>query len=194
MTGFLTPPTQVAYRHREARTGVEVVFFPAAESGALVEGHTAAVEAGAAWSVAYAIELDAAWVTRSARVHGRSAAGAGSVTLAADGAGGWEVDGHARPELDGCFDVDLESSALTNAFPVRRLGLEIGEAVDAPAAYVRALGLAVERLEQRYRRLPDANGHQRYDYAAPAFAFACRLEYDAHGLTLDYPGIAARLA
>jgi hypothetical protein len=152
------------------------------------------VEAGAAWSVAYAIELDAAWVTRTARVHGRSAAGAGSVTLVADGAGSWEVDGRARPELDGCFDVDLESSALTNAFPVRRLGLEIGEAADAPAAYVRALGLAVERLEQRYRRLPDANGHQRYDYAAPAFAFACRLDYDAQGLTLDYPGIAARLA
>ena len=74
----------------------------------------------------YAIALDPRWLTLRAHVQGRSRAGDRSVTLAADGSGRWAVDGAARPELDGCLDVDLESSALTNAFPVRRLGLAVG--------------------------------------------------------------------
>jgi uncharacterized protein len=194
MSGFLTPPAQVAFRHRDARDGCEVAFFQTAESGVLVEGQTVAVEAGTAWSVGYAIALDPHWLTLRAHVQGRSRAGDRSVTLAADGSGRWEVDGAARPELDGCLDVDLESSALTNAFPVRRLGLAVGEAATVPAAWVRADGLAVERLEQRYRRLPDADGLRCYEYAAPELDFSCRLEYDEHAIIRDYPGLATRLA
>ena len=50
----------------------------------------------------------------------------------------------------------------------------------------------MERLEQTYLRVPDEAARQRYDYAAPAFDFACRLTYDESGLVLDYPGIAVR--
>ena len=60
------------------------------------------------------------------------------------------------------------------------------------AAYVRALDLSVERLEQQYTRTADQHGHQRYDYTAPAFDFSCQLVYDEAGLVLAYPGIAVR--
>ena len=159
-----------------------------------VEGHTAAVEDGEAWAVRYDISVDAGWATRSARVWGRAASGLRELSLEADGAGRWRVDGAPAGQLDGCLDVDLESSSLTNAFPVHRLGLAVGEEADAPAAYVRALDLAVERLEQRYRRLEDDNGRQRYHYVSPAFGFECELVYDESGLVLDYPGIAVRAA
>ena len=88
--------------------------------------------------------------------------------------------------------MDLESSALTNALPVRRMSLPPAKHAAAPAAYVRAVGLAVERLEQSYVRAPGEATRQRYDYTAPAFDFACRLVYDQSGLVLDYPGIAVR--
>ena len=91
--------------------------------------------------------------------------------------------------------MDLESSSLTNAFPVHRLGLGVGAEADAPAAYVRALDLSVERLEQRYVRLEDdGSRRERYRYTAPAFGFECQLLYDEYGLVLDYPGIAVRAA
>ena len=144
--------------------------------------------------VRYCIELASDWTTRSARVVGRSAAGVREVNLEADGAGCWRINGAAAPALDGCLDVDLESSALTNAFPVHRLGLEIGEHAQAPAAYVRAVHLGVERLEQHYVRLDDDDERQRYSYSAPRFDFNCELLYDAYGLVLDYPGIAVRAA
>jgi len=112
--------------------------------------------------------------------------------LEVDQTGGWLVDGGPAPYLDGCRDVDLESSALTNALPVHRLGLAAGGQADAPAAYVRALDLSVDRLEQTYRRIADEGVRQRYDYAAPAFDFTSRLVYDESGLVLDYPGVARR--
>ncbi len=73
---------------------------------------------------------------------------------------------------------------------MHRLALAVGAAAEAPAAYVRADGLAIERLEQRYERIAD----RRYDYRAPAFDFRCELAYDRHGLVLEYPGIAVRVA
>jgi uncharacterized protein len=189
---FAPVPATAAWHHRGARSGFEVVYFAARGEGCRVEGWTAAIQEGVTWAVEYAIEVDAAWATRSATIRGRSAAGSASARLEADGYGRWLVDGQPAPRLDGCLDVDLEASAMTNALPVRRMGLPVAAAGDAPAAYVRAVGLAVERLEQTYARTTDQAGGQRYDYAAPAFGFTARLVYDESGLVLDYPGIAVR--
>ena len=183
-----------AWRHRDARAGFEVVFFHARGDGRRAEGSTSAVEDGEPWVVSYEIVLAADWTTRRAVVASRSRHGRREIRLEADGAGRWLLNGTAAPELDGCLDVDLESSALTNAFPVRRLRLAAGAEADAPAAYVRALDLRVERLEQRYVRLEDEGTGQRYRYAAPAFDFECVLTYGTDGLVADYPGIAVRVA
>jgi uncharacterized protein len=189
---FSALPPAAAWRHHDARDGFEVVFLRPAEGGYRIDGCTTAMENGTMWTVNYAITVDAAWATRSARIAGRTAAGSRQVQLEADGAGHWLLDGAAAAHLDGCLDVDLESSAMTNALPVHRTGLVAGGRASAPAAYVRAGDLAVERLEQEYACLDDGVSRRRYDYAAPSFDFQCRLVYDESGLLLDYPGIAAR--
>jgi uncharacterized protein len=186
-------PPFAAWHHRGAADGFEVAYFDTGSGGLRVEGHTVAVEEGEPYSVGYEIGLDERWHTRSVRVWGQSVRGRSETVLESGGDGRWTVDGAPAPQVDGCFDVDLESSALTNAFPMHRLALGPGEAADAPAAYVRALDLAVERLEQRYVRIDDGAGPPRYDYASPAFGFRCELAYDAAGLVLEYPGIATRL-
>jgi uncharacterized protein len=189
---FVAPPAAAAWQHRDARSGFEVAFFQLLDDGCRIAGSTTAVEDGAAWIVDYEILVDAGWTTRSARISGRSASGSRAAALEADGAGNWRVNGTPAPQLDGCLDVDLESSVVTNALPVHRMGLGIGRRAAAPAAYVRAPHLTVERLEQTYGRLPDVGPYQRYDYAAPVFEFACQLGYDESGFLLDYPGIAVR--
>ncbi len=191
---FSDPPPTAAWQHVEARSGFEVAYFGPVDDGWLVQGCTTGFEDGRTWIVDYAIELDGAWATRAARVSCRSEAGHRTTSLEADREGHWRVDGHAAPHLDGCLDVDLESSAMTNAFPVHRLRLAVGARADAPAAYVRAPDLAVERLGQTYERITDEGGQQRYEYAAPVFDFACRLAYDDSGLVLNYPGIAVRIS
>ena len=169
------------------------MFVAGIDGGLCFAGTTSAVEQGRAWTVSYRITVDpVSWATRIAHLTSRSAAGEHALELTTDGAGSWQVDGQHISYLDGCLDIDLESSALTNAFPARRLGLAVGQSADAPAAYVRADDLRVERLEQRYLRLKNRGPTRRFEYAAPVFDFECELVYDASGLLLDYPGIAVR--
>jgi hypothetical protein len=187
------PPRAAAWSHLDARRGFEVVTFGRTATGWEVEGCTAAVEAGTPWAVDYRISLDDAWRTRAAMVTSLSPLGRRALLLEADGQGRWRIDGRPASELDGCLDVDLESSAMTNCFPMRRLALPVGAYAGAPAAYARAPDLGVVRLEQTYRRMPD-DGARRFDYASPAFGFTCVLVFDETGLVVDYPGIAARVA
>jgi hypothetical protein len=177
-------PATAAWQHVEARRGFEVLF----NSTRVLVGHTTAQEEGEVWWVGYRIELDAAWRTSRAEVAGRSRAGLRQTVLDRHDGDTWTVDGVRVPALDGCPDVDLESSAVTNTLPVHRARFPVGEAVSCPAAYVRT-DLTVERLEQTYTW----RGELCFDYMCPAFEFACELRYDRSGLVLDYPGIARRV-
>ncbi|MGY0503191.1 putative glycolipid-binding domain-containing protein [Nocardia sp. FBN12] len=190
---FTPLPSSAAWLHRDARTGFEVTYFREDARGLLVEGCATAVEDGTVWAIEYRLRLDRSWHTRSAQIVGRYPAGRRTVHVQSDGSGRWQVDGTPSPELDGCLDIDLEASAFTNALPVHRLGLAVGDAADAPAAYVRAADLTAARLPQHYRRIIDGIG-QRYDYSAPGFDYRAELGYDESGLIIDYPGLATRAA
>ena len=190
---FLPLPESAAYRHIEAREGFEVVFMSQGAESIRFEGQTSALEGGYAWSVDYVIELTPDWLTRRARISNLTAEGRRELLLESDLGGSWRVNGEPAPHLEGLLDVDIESSAVTNAIPVHRTALEIGGAADAPAVYVRAQDLAVMRLEQRYERRPDGGRAQRYAYTALAFDAYFVLVYDDSGLVTNYPGLAVRV-
>ncbi|MFC4377392.1 putative glycolipid-binding domain-containing protein [Nocardia halotolerans] len=190
---FTPLPTSAAWVHREARTGFEVTYFRDGDRGVLVEGCATGVEDGATWAIDYRLRLDGSWHTRSAQITGRYPDGRRTLTVHCDGLGRWQVDGESTPELDGCLDIDLEASAFTNALPVHRLGLSVGDSADAPAAYVRTGDLTVTRLPQHYRRIvDDTDTGPRYDYSAPDSDYRATLNYDESGLIVDYPGLATR--
>ena len=184
-------PSAAAWQHRDAREGFEVVFISRSGAGHRFRGSTVAVQAGVSWCVDYELTLDRAGVTRSAQIRSRGHDGEAALHLESTREGDWWANGRHLPALHGCLDVDLEASALTNAFPVRRLTLRAGAVANAPAVFVRANDLSVERLEQRYERLLN-DAAPSYLYSAPRFDFTATLRYDASGLILDYPGIAER--
>ena len=135
-----------------------------------------------------AIEVDPDWHGVRATI---DAADGRRLTVETDGPGRWLVDGNHTPVLDGCLDIDLEGSALTNTAPVHRLGLDVGAEGDSAAVYVRS-DLFVERLDQTYRRLPAEHGFA-FEYASPRFDYRATLVFAADGLVADYPGIAERV-
>lgn len=184
-------PMWAAWRHLGLRDGFEVAFFATEHDGIRIRGATSAVEAGQAWQVTYDVALDHQWRTRSAVVHALAADGPRTARVDCDQAGRWRVDGVPAAALDGCVDIDLESSAVTNTIPVHRLTLAAGQGADVPAAYVRT-GLEVARLNQHYHRAADQDGSQIYEYRAPEFDFAAQLRFAPDGLVADYPGIAQR--
>src|ERR1700722_17273784 len=123
---FLSPPRWACWRHEGLRTGFEVAYFAVDAGGLRVDGTTTGLQDGESWIVTYSLLLDESWCTRAARLTSTAATGVAGCVLESDGRGRWRVDGRAAPELDGCLDVDLESSAMTNALPVHRLLLSVG--------------------------------------------------------------------
>lgn len=187
---FTELPRWGAWRLSGAYEGFEVVGFKTGDSGTRLEGTTVGVEDGVPWALHYVLDVDHDWHVRRAVVRGHDGTG---VELHADGAGAWTVDGEPRPALDGCLDLDLEASAVTNTLPVHRLGLAVDQQGASAAAYIRTDGLVVERLDQTYRRLPDVEGQLRFDYASPRFGYRDTLHVGREGLVVAYPGIGERV-
>jgi uncharacterized protein len=189
---FTNLPSAACWLHQGLRAGFEVSYFTPHPHGLRIEGTTTGFQDGAAWVVSYEIELDQLWHSRRARITSKTALGSVEQYAESDGEGHWLVDGDEAADLDGCLDIDLEASAMTNALPVHRLSLAAGEEAAAAAAYVRLSKRKIERLDQFYARLDDQDDRASFDYEAPAFDFRCRIIYDRAGLVLEYPGIGIR--
>ena len=113
--------------------------------------------------------------------------------LARDPDGGWQVDGEAAPELEGCDEVDIQATPFTNSLPIRRLGLGKDERAELRVAYVPLPGLAPHPMAQRYTCLePLGAAGGRYLYESLESGFQAELPVDADGLVTDYPELFRR--
>lgn len=188
---FRQLPSVGAWRLLGAYEGHEVVRFTTNEGRIVIEGTTVGVEEGLPWSIHYVIDVTPNWNV----LHATISDYAGSrLMIQTDEAGSWVVNGEHRPELNGCLDLDLEASVVTNTLPVHRLSLSVGQQGDSAAAYVRTNGLLLERLDQTYRRLPDTDGKMVFDYESPRFGYRDTLRFGTDGLAVDYPGIGVRVS
>ncbi len=168
---------------------------PAHPDGAhLLDGSAVVRDDQGAWSLRFSVVADTAWLTRTVFVEVLADDGLERVTLTVDGVGEWTLDGRPWPELRGCTDVDVSASPLTNLLPVRRLGLPVGGEAPVDVAWLDVPSLAVHRVRQVYRRLPDdARGHQSYTYADPTYG-EYQVSVDADGLVVAYQGLFTRIA
>jgi hypothetical protein len=145
------------------------------------------------WSTRFSVVVDGRWQTRSCFVEVLGTDGLDRVTLAADALGHWTLDGRDWAELEGCHDVDVSISPLTNTLVVRRLGLEVGEERHVDVAWLDVPSLAVSRVTQTYRREPDGPHGAQYVYADPTYgSFAFTV--DPSGVVREYQGLFARVA
>jgi uncharacterized protein len=191
---FANLPPFATFTHTEVRDGFESVCFRALHApgeGFLLEGGTAAIEDGIPWSVQYRVAVDENWRTTRAEATGISPSG--HHQLAAEVRDGrWWINNTERPDLDGCVDIDFETSLVTNTLAVHRIDLASTIPIKVPAAFVRADDLRVERIEQTYLCVERNEDRTVFDYTSTTFAFACQLVFDASGLVTDYPGIGRR--
>jgi hypothetical protein len=142
----------------------------------------------------FRVDLDEDWITREVVVGALGPDGERTLALSADEHRRWHVDGGPAHELDGCIDVDVAATPLTNTFPVRRLhALEVGGSVTTPIAWVDVPALGVTRVEQTYRRLPDIGGLAGWEYRDPEHG-PFVLTVDEDGLVVTYEGFARRVA
>lgn len=150
--------------------------------GPRLEGTIVAALDGTPLEVRYTVDCSPGWETRRAWVELETGDQTRALELTADEAGGWWLDARRMDELAGCQDVDLGITPSTNILPIRRLALDIGEAREVTAAWVRFPDLAVMTLPQRYTRLAE----RRYRYESRGGSFTADLEVDELGLVVRY--------
>lgn len=173
--------------------GLEHVVFTDRAGGPVFDSQAVHVLNGVPVRVGYQLRCDRQWRARRLMVWITTSAGFMRIALSGDGSGSWrDIAGATVSGLDGCIDVDLACTPLTNTLPIRRLALDEGRACDLRVVYVSVPRLEVLPAEQRYTCRYRSSGAARYEYRSGAFG--ANLLVDRDGLVIDYPGVWKRIA
>jgi len=143
-------------------------------------------------SVGYQLSCDAGWRVTGLTISSASATGSRSLSLRADEHGHWLADGEPRPDLDGCIDLDISLTPLTNTLPIRRLAWAQASPQDLDVVYVSAPDLTVRRVSQRYTLLAAGPTDNATVYRYESGSFKAEVTVDGDGFVSDYPGLWLR--
>jgi hypothetical protein len=166
--------------------GLEHVMTRADASGFRADGQLVMVEDRPV-RVRYLLECDSGGRFTSLAITASESGGERTLLLAATADGHWQSDGTPRPDLNGCIDIDIDCTPLTNTLPIRRLSWVPGEPRELSMAYVSVPALTVRPVSQRYTQLePDL-------YRYESGAFRTDLPVDDAGFVLDYPSYWSRV-
>jgi hypothetical protein len=157
-------------------------------SGVRAEGNIVGVIDDEQLSLRYAFDCNADWTTRrlAIELYERGE----TLVVTRDDSGTWS-DGGARPDLDGCVDMDISVSPVTNTLPVRRIGLQPGERADIRVVYIEFVPeLALRGADQRYTLVERTDRWARYRFESGDFS--AYIEVDHDGFVIDYQDLWVR--
>jgi hypothetical protein len=159
------------------------LFFHDSQSH--LTGTAVFVEAQQPCRLDYRVICDESWQTLSGAVIGWLGSRAINVELRADTAHRWQLNEADCPAVTGCIDLDLAFTPSTNMLPIRRLKLPVGQAAEVRAAWLSFPELALEPLDQVYRRKDAAV----YAYESDGGRFSTELQVNATGFVTLYPAL-----
>lgn len=168
-------------------SGLEHVDIRPADGGIDISGVVIGSEGGRKFGLTYRLKLDALWRTRDLRL--RTTFGQ-TLHLESDGQGHWRENGKEQPLLQGCLDVDIQATPVTNTLPIRRIGWKAGESLDIRLCYIAVPDLTVSAVDQRYTALDPKS---LFRFESLESGFTADLPTDEDGFVLDYPGLFRRL-
>jgi hypothetical protein len=137
----------------------------------------------------YQILCDLDWRTREVAIQQCNGFAESNTKLSVSDGTWHRLDGGVSPGLASCTDVDIEFTPATNALPVNRLKLGVGESAEILVAWIRVPSLAVVPTRQRYERLST----DTYRYTSVESGFQADIEVDTSGLPIRYGKIWERI-
>lgn len=154
-------------------------------AGWKLQGMAVFVDAGQPCSFAYEVSVDPTWTTRNATITGSRGSKEIDMHVRRTVGGQWRVGAAIQHAVSGCVDIDLGFTPATNMLAVRRLGLAVGQQVEAPAAWLALPSTKLRVLPQTYLRSTKLG----YDYEAPTVGYKGRLHVSSLGAVVQYPGL-----
>ncbi|MBZ6076166.1 putative glycolipid-binding domain-containing protein [Microvirga puerhi] len=167
--------------------GLEHVEVSPIEGGVEFSGVVVGQDEGIRFGLTYRVRTDSHWRTREAWL--RTASGR-RLHLKSNGQGSWQANGADQPALQGCLDIDIQASPVTNTLPIRRLSLKTDESLEIRLCYIAVPTLDVTPRDQRYTALTPG---RRYRFKSLDSGFEADLPVDGDGFVLDYPSLFKRL-
>jgi uncharacterized protein len=174
------------------RAGLEHLVVQTDETGLRAESLVVVAFDGDVLRVRYTILCDRAYRFQAATVVLERIGEVRRRVIAHEPERGWRVDGAARPDLDGCADIDLMATPFTNTLPIRRLAPWSAAPVAMKVAYIRVPDLDVAAAEQEYTCRDVGGAPSRFTYRNVASGFTAELSIDRDGIVIDYGGIWRR--
>ncbi|MGO4572919.1 putative glycolipid-binding domain-containing protein [Microvirga sp. 2TAF3] len=168
--------------------GMEHVEISPSDGGIELSGVMIGNDDRSRFGLTYRLKVDSAWRMREARL--RSVSGR-ALHLETNGQGTWRENGVEQPALQGCIDIDIQASPITNTLPIRRLDPKQDESAEIRLCYIEVPSLKVSPREQRYTAVEP---RKLYRFESLESAFTADLPVDEDGFVLDYPGLFKRLA
>jgi uncharacterized protein len=185
-----TPLRAVVWRRHRDNASLECAVLSQLATGYEIAGEIVTAHEREPLRVAYRLRCGPDWRSRALTVEQRRGLTASTLRLSVGVGGRWRVNGERADGLAGCTDVDLALSPSTNALPINRLRLAVGEKAEITAAWVLFPGLEVVPARQTYERRAD----RLYRYANPDSGFRADVEVDELGLPIRYQDIWERIA
>jgi hypothetical protein len=155
----------------------------------------------------YSLQTSAGYVTTRLHAASRGEGWRRTLDLRREPDGTWRADadedglvdlppaGGDPTTLAGALDCDLGLSPVTNLMPLLRHDLLSGGGpIELTAAWVSVPDLGVQADGQRYTFVRVDGESSVIRYEATDGTFAADMTLDAHGIVVDFPGIARRLA
>jgi hypothetical protein len=167
--------------------GMEQAGITPAEGGLDVAGVVIGRKDGARFGLSYRLRLDALWHVREADLRLTSGR---ALRLESNGRGLWHENGREQPALQGCIDIDIEATPMTNTLPVRRLAMKPGDSTEIRLCYIDVPALTSATTRQRYTALDDG---ATVLFESIESGFRAELPVDEDGIVRDYPGLFRRL-
>lgn len=169
--------------------GLEHLRLRAADDvGYVATGTVLGLSEGLPFRLQYKIKTDADWRPRKVLLDCLGPRGGVTRLLRATGRGQWKDDGgEILSELDGCHDVDISATPLTNTLAIRRLKLKAGQRADLRVLHVGVPGLQIRAVDQRYTCVETRPDGATMTYEGLFRNFTADLPLDGDGLVIDYP-------
>lgn len=164
--------------------GHEAARIYSDDDGWYLDGAAIFLYEGSPCRLEYLIECDTEWRTKFASIDGWVGDQAVEQEIVVQDEGIWLLNETEVEAVEGCVDIDLNFSPITNLLPLRRLSLKDGESKSVTAAWLRFPSFELERLDQTYTRLDD----NTIKYESRNGEFVRNLKVNADGLVSDYPG------
>ena len=142
------------------------------------------------YRVEYIIKTNKNWETIFVEINARHNNNTQLIRLEGDGNGNWNHNGKKADLFNGCLDVDIPLTPLTNTLPISRLHLNQNETQEIKVIYCDLLEQQIKPVRQKYTRLSES----RYQYENVPNDFEAIIQVDESGLVVDYPSLFVRTA